>query len=203
MKDLFVLVADLDQQNLMQGLLPRYHSLGIREISFTIERHLEHDSGCYRHCDSFTRLYQRTHSHALVLFDKHGCGCDDMSRIEIELDCDGRLQKCGWGENATTVVVEPEIEMWMWTSSSSAAQEMGWDNYNQLVDFVQNQGLWNTHAYKPSNPKDAFRKALSYQHRKPLAPIFKHIAEKSNFSRCQDPAFAKLLATLQRWFPIV
>ena len=45
-KDLFVLAADLELKNALDGLLSRATDLGVRDMSYDIERHPNRDSGC-------------------------------------------------------------------------------------------------------------------------------------------------------------
>ena len=44
LKDLFVLAADLELANALEGLLFRSRDLGIRDVEFDIERHVNRDS---------------------------------------------------------------------------------------------------------------------------------------------------------------
>ena len=43
--DLFVLAADLDMTNALEGLLSRPRDLGIRDVTFVVERHPGRDGG--------------------------------------------------------------------------------------------------------------------------------------------------------------
>ena len=73
-KDLFVLAADLELANALEGLLSRPRDLGIRDVAFDIERHINRDSGCRTEAVEYLRPYHRKYQHALVVFDHHGCG---------------------------------------------------------------------------------------------------------------------------------
>lgn len=58
-KDLFVLAADLELKNALDGLPSRTRDLGLREVSYDIERHLNRDSGCRNESVEYLRPYLR------------------------------------------------------------------------------------------------------------------------------------------------
>lgn len=64
-RDLLCLVADRNMQSAIYELLKRSQSLGIRTITYRIERHPEHDPGCsYRGAEYLANLADgdpRTH----------------------------------------------------------------------------------------------------------------------------------------------
>lgn len=72
-KDLYVLVADQDMRQTMANLLSRNESFGIRSITYTVDRHLQRDSGCRTDASRYLRNpIQYQYRHALVVFDKKG-----------------------------------------------------------------------------------------------------------------------------------
>lgn len=59
MKDLLLYVADADAQAFMNSLLNRPLALGIREITFSIERHPQRDPGMVQSGSELTRMKKR------------------------------------------------------------------------------------------------------------------------------------------------
>ena len=210
-RDLFVVVADLDAENAISTLLrDRQQSLGIR-LDFNpdrppegdLMRYAKRDSGCYKDAVNLLRTPQRTHNHAMLLFDRHGCGADDKPRTEIEPKIEKQLVANGWPAGTVSVVViEPELEAWVWATSPWVADVLGWHRERRrLRPFLAQEGLWDNDAPKPNDPKMAMERALQEQ-QKPLgARLFSDLAARVRINQCQDPAFAKLRQTLQQWFP--
>ena len=74
--DLFVLVADLDMANTLEGLLSRSRDVGIRDVMFDVRRHPGRDNGCRTVSVEYLRPYLGRYDHALIVFDRHGCPDD-------------------------------------------------------------------------------------------------------------------------------
>ena len=86
-KIMVVLVADQDIEFSVRGLLSRHKSMNFRELGdedYDIRRHLKHDPGCLLDSHNFLRPLSNLYSYALVLFDRAGCGKDDLSRERLE-----------------------------------------------------------------------------------------------------------------------
>lgn len=73
-KDLVVLVADVDMEATIEGILGRHESLGVRPIQAALYRHPNRDCGCRAECQDFLRPFSSSFTHALVLFDREGQG---------------------------------------------------------------------------------------------------------------------------------
>jgi hypothetical protein len=70
MKDLVILVADIQQEKTIQTLLDaRREALGIRPITFDIFRHPNHDPGVYRQAGVFLVAFTGQYHYALALLD--------------------------------------------------------------------------------------------------------------------------------------
>jgi hypothetical protein len=210
-RDLFVAVADLDAENAIRALLgERQRALHV-QLDFRPQpppqgdmlRYTGRDSGCYKDAVDLLRAAQQTHQHALLIFDRHGCGASDKSRQEIEAQVEGRLQRNGWKEDAASVIViEPELESWVWAQSPQVAGLLGWgDEPGGLRPFLEGRGLWSEDAPKPADPKAALRAALRRKNKPLGARVFSDLASRVSVARCQDPAFQKLCECLRRWFP--
>ncbi|MBZ5620009.1 MAG: transposase [Acidobacteriia bacterium] len=76
-KPLVILTADQNAQFAIQALIRRPADLGIRPIEFDCYPHPGHDSGVYKRAHEFLRAFLKW-DHALVVFDREGCGHDSF-----------------------------------------------------------------------------------------------------------------------------
>ena len=200
--DLVVLVADADAEWTVRTLLKtRRTGLGIRSVHVKVVRHPQRDAGVYLHCHEFLRQYLGKADYALVMLDREGSGRESMSAEEIEMDIENRLVQNGWSpENVAAVVLDPELETWVWSSSLHVAEVIGLE-HRELQTILEQTP---TNALdKPKRPKEVLQKALRQSKRPFSARIFQELAERVSLRRCQDRAFGKFRSTLQRWFPDV
>ena len=116
-KDLVILVADKNMEFALKGILSRYHSMKIRDITREIYVHPEKDPGCLLRGHLFMRPFVNRFAHALVLLDRVGSGQERSARDELEIEIDKRLSSSGWGDRASAVVIEPELDIWVWSDS--------------------------------------------------------------------------------------
>jgi hypothetical protein len=200
-KDLVLLVADKDMEKALQGLLSRPQSLRLREMSWDLYVHPEHDPGCRGKSHEFLRPFLRMYSHALVLFDREGCGQEDLDRATLEQKVEARLFGSGWGDRAAAVVIDPELEAWVWSESPHVATALGWkDGERSLKEWLKEEGWLPEGRTKPMQPKDAVKKALRIARQPPSPAIYQQLAQKVSFDRCVDASFLKLRQVLSRWF---
>lgn len=199
--DLFVLAADLDMTNTLEGLLSRPRDLGIRDVTFVVGHHPGRDGGCRTGSVEFLRPYLEIHDHALIVFDRHGCG-DRGPRRDIQQSVEDRLARNGWGGRAKAIVIDPELEAWVWSASPAVSRILGWGSrYPALQQWLKDQELWPRGHSKPPDPKRAMR-AVMQARRIRLSPRrFSELAENADFADCRDPAFNELRQTLRAWFP--
>ena len=201
-KDLFVLVADQDLLETMKSLLERPESLGIRPIEYGIDKHLQRDAGCRSDASRRLRPYIGSYRYALVLFDKHGSGRDDESRQDIQDKVEKDLSCNGWENRSKAIVIDPELEAWVWSTSNHVPGILGWEhNYAELKDWLSKSQLWPSDAMKPPDPKKAMKAALREKKRQLSASLFGQLAASVTLHGCADPAFNELRKTLQGWFP--
>lgn len=202
--DLVVLTADKNMQFAIKGLLNRPQALGIRPISngdnFYI--HPERDPGCLHHADDFLRPFFMRIEHAIVMFDREGCGKDQRTRAELEEQVTSALSRSGWEERAAVIVIDPELENWVFSNSQELDAAMGWKgNDPPLRKWLEDQGYLVPGQIKPSRPKEAMEAALRRVRMPRSSSIYGTLAEKVSTSRCTDEAFQKLKATIKAWFP--
>lgn len=210
-RDLFVVVADLDAENAIRTLLcQRQPALGIqldfkpdRPPNGDMLRYWGRDSGCYKDAVDLLRPPQQTHRHGLLCFDRHGSGAESRAREEVEAEIEDHLVASGWPRgNVAAVVLDPELEAWVWSSSPHVAEILGWRGEREnMISFLQARKLWEPNSPKPSDPKEAMRQALRSKQKMGGARLFAELASRVTLQGCQDPAFQKLQQTLARWFP--
>lgn len=201
-KDLVVLVADRDMEATLEGLLGRHQALAIRPIAFDVFRHPGHDSGCRVQGVSFLRTFCAQYERAILIFDREGSGRDNDAPVDVEIEIDADLRRNGWDDRATTIVLDPELEIWVWSDSPHVDRICGWDNrIPSFRDWLVDEKFLDAADAKPLHPKEAFRHALRKVQKQPSSALFKKMAEKVSFKNCSDRGFLKLLNTLQTWFP--
>ncbi len=141
-KDLVVLTADQDIEYALRGLFTRSQSLGLRTFTHDFLRHPQRDPGCLCDAPNFLRLAVRDYAHAMVLFDREGCGQEKRSPTDLESEVERQLFNAGWHDRAVAVVLDPEIEAWVWSDSPHVADILGWDNSSLRVWLLgQNPAL--------------------------------------------------------------
>ena len=204
-KPLVILVADLDIENAVSGLLSRFRSLGIWELKpdrdFMVLRHRNRDAGCRSAGAEFLSSFSDRYEHALIVFDHDGCGAEEHPREEIEKDLEDDLATFGWGSRGAAVCIDTELEAWVWSLSPKVPEVLGWTNRKEsLRDWLVRQGQIKTGAVKPEKPKEALESVLRELHRSRSASIYGELAKKVGLNRCEDAAFSKLKAVLRRWF---
>lgn len=202
MKDLVILAADGDIKAAVTGLLNRPQALAIRTVSFDVLVHPYHDAACYSKAAEFLRLQQHSYRHALVVFDRDGCGHEQRTAMEIETKVTQDLQRSGWDERTAAVVLDPELEVWVFADSPDVPTALGWDaTQPQMRAWLEQRRLWPGGHPKPPDPKLAMETALREVRKPRSASIYAELARRVSIKRCQDPALRRLMRILQQWFP--
>lgn len=211
-RDLFVVVADLDAENAISMLLRDRQSALDIHLDFNPDRppvgdllrYAGRDSGCYKDAVDVLRTPQSTHRHALLIFDRDGCGANATQREDIECEVEGKLRRSGWGQDAVSVIViEPELEAWVWATSPRVADVLGWQyERDGLRPFLTSRNLWDDKCPKPSDPKEAMRQSLRKKNKPLGARLFAELASRVGLRHCEDSAFQKFRQTLTQWFGV-
>ncbi len=199
--DLVVIVADGGIEQAIRGLLRRSHSLGIRPLNgVEFPKLKELDGGTYSRSHELAALYKDSHAHVLVIFDLdwEGRPSDDASELEASVERD--LESI-WSVRGRCVVIDPELEVWVWSDSPHVASTLGWENAEELKNWLIARGHWKDGDAKPADPKGAYLAAIEAKKIQKSNANFRVLAEKVGLSRCQDPSFKRLCAILQGWFP--
>jgi hypothetical protein len=198
--DLVILVPDKNLESTISGLLSRTQSLQILPLRFKTHIHIERDPGCCHRGHDFLRAMVGRYKHGLILFDRHGCGQDELSREALEKAVEDRLNSSGWENRARCIVIDPELEIWVWADSPHVANSLGWSDRQSLRDWLNQQDLWPSGAIKPPDPKLAVERALREVRKPRSSSIYEGLARSVGLQRCTDSAFLKLREILQTWF---
>ena len=200
-KDLFVLTADLDMEATIKSLLSRHQSLQIREITFEVGRHLEHDPGCRWRGVDFLRPLMGDFEYAIVMFDRRGCG-DASPREEVQRAVAGDLARNGWTGRSSVIVIDPFLETWVWNGSEEVPRVLGVPgDFRRLRLGLERERLWPRESTRPPDPKQAMKRVLQQTKTRHSSVIFDELAGKVSVRGCEDPAFTELVDTLRSWFP--
>ena len=197
-KDLVVLVADIQQQQTVATLLTeRYPSLRIRDINFDIYTHSNRDPGVFHGAGSFLADLAGLYQHALVLIDAEW---GVLSAEEIEEKIQDDLNRNGWKGRSAVVVIDPELEIWVWSSSRHVPELFGTD-WKMIKDLGLQTNYWQEDETKPSRPKELLEEVLRRNNKRRSAALYQQLAQKVGLSRCQDDSFRRFREILQGWFP--
>ncbi len=202
-RDIVLLVADRNMEAAVTGLLNRHQALGINQIDFVTRVHTENDPGCCLRAHEFLRPFCRRYSHAIVVFDREGCGREELPRTAIEEEVEKRLASSGWPDNrARAVVIDPELEAWVWSDSPKVDQVLGWgDRTPSVREWLHKQEFKILDSGKPERPKEAMEAVLCNVRKARSSAIYRELASQVSLRRCVDPAFSKLTTTMREWFP--
>jgi hypothetical protein len=199
--DLVILVPDKNTEFAVRGILSRPQALGIRPVSIRIFTHVERDPGCYNRSHDFLRPMINTYRHALVVFDRAGCGQDVLPREEIEETVGINLAISGWEDRAAVVVIAPELEAWVWSNSPQVASCLGWtSDLSDLKRWLTEHGWWPSSSLKPPDPKLAVEQVLREVKKPRSSAIYEQLGRRVSFQRCTDPAFLKFRHIMREWF---
>lgn len=200
--DLIVLVADKNMDDGLRGLLTRPKALGIREIETRIFVHPRRDPACVRESDAFLRPFASRYSRALVMFDRHGSGREELSAETLAAEVRGRVTLSGWDDRVEVIVLDPELETWVFASSTQVERCLGWKASDvSLRQWLEGQRLWDSGRPKPARPREALDRVLLEVQRPRSSSLYGDLGRRVSVRACTDPAFVKLRETLTGWFP--
>lgn len=202
-RDLIILTSCKNSEHAIKGILSRQEALGIHNVTYDIKINSKRDPGCLLISHDILRLYLKRYSHAIVVFDREGCGQEKKPTRDLEKRVETLLSRNGWGSHAAAIVIDPELDIWVWSDSPHVDRILGWSERPQsLRRWLMQKGILNNLKDKPRRPKEAMEEVLRVTRKRRSSSIYKDLAEAVNLEGCVDPAFIKLKATLQSWFPL-
>lgn len=200
-EDLIILAADKNIEFAITGILSRAIALEIQNITYRIYCHPQKDPGCFHRADSFLRAFQNKYRFALVVFDYEGSGQENnFNRMEMEEEVFNRLNLAGWENRCAAIIIEPELENWVWSSSQHLPTALGFRNPASLAEFLQSNDFEDYRQEKPKHPKEALESALEHSSQPRSSSLYKKLATKVSLRNCTDLGFNKLKSTLKDWF---
>jgi len=197
MKDLIVLVADHNMEAALRQILKRNQSLSIRPIDPQIFPHPRHDPGVLNEADNFLATMQEDYSHALVVFDRIGCGQEEKSSSELKAIVQTKLDSSGWQERSGVVVIDPELENWIWTNSPHVSRALG-IKHREFLELLKQNSKATT--FKPDHPKELLEDVLRRSGIPRSSSLYAQLAKTVSLRRCIDPSFNDLKRNLRDWF---
>ncbi len=201
-RDLVVSVADKDMKATVLGILGQPKRLGIRPVSIDVVVNTERDPGSRVRSHLLLRSYATTHAYALVVFDHQGCGREQASPEDLEVEVERLMASTGWAERSATVVIAPELENWVWSQSPHVASVLGWSGRQPTIDeWLRSEGRLGSNGTKPVDPKAAVDDALRIAGVRKSSALYGRLADQVGFERCTDRAFGRLRDILRGWFP--
>ena len=203
-RDLVVLTADPSMGHTIATLLEhRRASLGIRPLSVDFQTHRHRDPGCRTSPGAVINPLRSRYGKAMVVFDFHGSGELRRTAVELETYLEQELQNSGWRSDQIAVVtIEPELEAWVFGASfQQLGRLIGWSQPHTIRSWLELNGHLLPGEAKPIDPQAAFDRMLKLQGKRRSRRLFADLSRTVSLARCQDRAFQKFRATLQRWFP--
>lgn len=206
MKDLLVYVADADALAFMRSLLNRHQALGIRAVSFDIERHPQRDSGMVQSGAELARIKKGSYQKALLIWDHHGSGRDHkQSPNEVIQEISNKLDDFTWSGCHRVAVLVPELEQWLWHCESAVASHCG-VSLAQLQQWqLEKAGkLGKTVAeLQTTQPKELFEHIMRDRLKRTISPRdFEEIGKHASVNQLQAcGSFHSIMETLRAWFP--
>ena len=201
MKDLVCVVADKQIKATIEGLLQRPGALGIRDVEAEVLLHPNHDPGCYDRPTDILRGYRHRAEHALLILDHAWDGVPAESGPALEALIDEKLRQAGIADWAVPLVIEPELEAWVFSTSLHVSTVLGWKGPSSIRKTLEEQNLWEAEDSKPADPKAALKYILGRTGKSRSSSLFRKLASRVRTAGCQDRAFLRLKTLLQGWFP--
>src|SRR5271157_304043 len=200
MKDLALLVADKNMDFALRGILTRPESINIRRLSYEIKAHAGRDGGVRTSGPETLALLKRQFRNGLLMMDWEGSGAEVGSSIEIENELDDRLAQL-WGKQAKAVVIDPELDAWFWGSDNVMSEILGWRKNQRIRAWLADHGYELDPHLKPLRPKEALEELMVYLSEPGSSILYERVTSRISLECCVDPAFNRLKAKLQAWFP--
>jgi hypothetical protein len=200
MQDLLLVVPDKNTHFALRGALARPEALGTRAIAHRFDVHPHRDSGVRTTGAALANLRRPQFRHALLIFDREGCGDEAKTLAELEAAVEATLRPA-WGDDARAIVIHPEVDVWLWGADNTLAEVLRWPAAQGIRTWLTERG-WRFDANgKPERSKEAFEKLREVHGIPRSSSLYEAIASRLSLRRCADASFQRLRETLCGWFP--
>ena len=206
MKDLLLYVADADAQAFLSSLLNKPLALGIRQITFDIERHPLRDSGMVQSGAELTRMKKGKYQKALLTWDHHGSGRDHkQSPEQVRAEIQKKLDSYTWSGNSSVTIFVPELEQWIWYSESAFMSHLAIsaDQLNRWLSDLSTKLGKSVDVLKAEQPKETFEYVLRERLKRTISPRdfsdIGKLAGVNGLMACES--FRSIVEVLRAWFP--
>jgi len=88
------------------------------------------------------------YQHGLLMLDWEGCGSPEKNAGLEEESLNRQLQE-KWDTRAGSIVIDPELDVWIWGSDQALAPVIDWDLSGSIRDFIASKGFELDHNLKP------------------------------------------------------
>ncbi len=207
MKDLLLYVADADALAFMRSILQRHQALGVRAVTFDIERHPQRDSGMVQSGAELVRMNKGRYDKALLMWDHHGSGREHKHAPDIVCqEIQAKLDTFTWSGNSAVTILVPELEQWLWFCDSAVAAHCG-ITQAQLDQWAQKRAdkLGKAVAeLKQQQPKELFEHVLRDRLKQTISPRdFDEIGQRASVNALLAcDSFSAIALPLRTWFPL-
>ncbi len=208
MRPLLFLVADKNMEYTLRGFFERKNwgrIVGCDPFAFDVNRDIrvavgQHDPGLFTRANELLRPFRSKYKHVVVMVDAEWDGSPGVDNIRSRLR--EHIISAGWGDDGgLSLVLDPEIDVWLWSDSPHAATAMGWSGPEELRSALEAEKLLAPGDAKPERPKEAAEWALRRRGKPRSSAIYRRIAGTVSLNRCRDPVLHELLDALRTWFP--
>lgn len=208
MKDLLVFAADADAEAFLRSLLERHQAIGIRPVTFDVNRHPQRDAGIVQSGAELLRLKKGAYGKVLMLWDHHGSGREFNSTAdEVCQEIGDKLDRFTWSGNHGLAVLVPELEQWLWYCEQALAVHLN-TPLMQIRDWCLERADEldvPIERLKQAQPKELFEHIVRVKLRRTISPRdFGQIGSKASMKALMScPSFEQIVRLLRGWFPPV
>lgn len=206
MKDLLVYVADADALAFMRSMLNKHQAIGIRAISFEIERHPQRDAGMVQSGAELARMKKGRYGKALLMWDHHGSGREHrQTPSQVADDIQAKLDAYTWSGNSAITVLVPELEQWLWHCENAVVDYCG-VTPAQLVEWTEEYAQkmkCSVETLKHEHPKELFEYVMREKLKRTISPKdFEEIGRRAGIRGLMAcDSFRSIVDVLRHWFP--
>lgn len=169
-------------------------------MTYETKLHPGRDGGVRSSGPEMLALLKNQFRHGLLMLDWEGSGSDAGSSLELEKQLTARLSPL-WGNQTGAIVIDPELESRIWGSDNAMMQVLEWTEDGPVRAWLIGRGYHFDTNQKPSRPKEALEELMRYLSKPRSSVYYEKMTSKISLARCVDPAFNRLKAILQSWFP--